>query len=160
MKKRKRQKEIPGGIVKIPFDDGWHTYGRILNYGDLAIYDLKTQEDITDLDYIISRPILFKCIVNDNGVKGGKYPIIGIIALETSLENSKYYFGPTPGNEDYGIYENGNLRKAISKEECIGLPVGAVWDPDHISERLKDHYSGVEDKFMKYLDPLGNYKLI
>ena len=86
MKKRKRQKEIPGGIVKIPFDDGWHTYGRILNYGDLAIYDLKTQEDITDLDYIISRPILFKCIVNDNGVKRGKYPIIGIIALETSLE--------------------------------------------------------------------------
>lgn len=159
MKKRKRQKEIPGGIVKIPFDDGWHTYGRILNYGDLAFYDLKTQEDITDLDYIISRPILFKCIVNHNGVKKGNFPIIGIIPLEASLENSKYYLSPPVGSDEYGIYENGNLRKANSVEECIGLPVAGVWDPDNLSQRLRDHYAGVEYKFMKYLDPLGNYKL-
>ncbi len=40
----KMQKEIPGGIIKITFDEPYHTYGRILNYGDVALYDYKKEQ--------------------------------------------------------------------------------------------------------------------
>src|SRR5687768_11882838 len=56
----KKQKEISGGIVKIVFDQPFQTYGRILKYGDVALYDCKTDEDVTDLYQIISRPIIYK----------------------------------------------------------------------------------------------------
>lgn len=153
-----KQKEIPGGIVKVLFDKKWHTYARILNYGDLAFYDCKTQEEINDLQHITSKPILFACIVNINGVQKGQYPIIGELPLEEELKNSIYYLTPAVGSDQYRISDNGEIRNA-SKEECIGLELGAVWDPVHIDIRLTDHYAGRENQMLKAMDTLGNYKL-
>lgn len=155
----KKQKETPGGIVKIKFDELYHTYGRILNYGDVALYDYKTDQEITDLNQIIKHPIIYKMIVNDNAVKNGRWPIIGVVSLEEELKNTKYYL------EDFGrpdfckIIENGNIRYNVPKAEGIGLEVGAVWDPTHVEEFLRDHFAGRENINLKMMDILGNYKL-
>lgn len=154
----KRQKEIPGAIVKVPFDGEYHTYARVLNYGDLAFYDCKTKEDIGNLKDVTSKPILFKCIVNINGVQRGKYPIIGEVPLEDTLKDSKYYLAPPVGSNQYRISANGGIRNA-SREECVGLEPGIIWDPVHIDVRLTDHYAGRENQMLKTMDTLGNYRL-
>lgn len=155
----KKQKEIPGGIVKINFDDSYHTYGRILNYHDVALYDCKTDQDVTDLNEIVKHPIIYKMIVNEGGVKYGRWPIIGIIPLEKELQNSKYYLEEIGRPDLCKIIENGNIRYNVPKEEGIGLEVGAVWDPMHVEEFLRDHYAGRENTSLKLIDVLGNYKL-
>lgn len=155
----KRQKEIPGGIVKIIFDEPYYTYGRILKYGDVALYDCKTDHDIPDLQEIVNHPIIYKMMVNEGGVKYGRWPIIGILPLEESLQNTKYYL------EDFGrpdfikIIENGVIRFNVPKDEGIGLEVGTIWSPIHVEEFLKDYYAGKENVHLKMADILGNYKM-
>jgi len=155
----KKQKEIPGGIIKIVFDEPYHTYGRILNYGDIALYDFKTDRDITDLNEIVRHPIIYKLIVNEGGVKYGKWPIIGSLPLEDNLKNSKYYLEEIGRPDLCKIIENGVITYNLPKEEGIGLEVGAVWDPLHVEEFLRDYYAGRENISLKLIDVLGNYKL-
>jgi len=155
----KKQKEIPGGIIKIVFDEPYHTYGRILNYGDIALYDFKTDRDITDLNEIVRHPIIYKLIVNEGGVKYGKWPIIGFLPLEDNLKNSKYYLEEIGRPDLCKIIENGVITYNLPKEEGIGLEVGAVWDPLHVEEFLRDYYAGRENISLKLIDVLGNYKL-
>lgn len=155
----KKQKEIPGAIVKIFFDEPLFTYGRVLKYGDVALYDCKTDVDVTNLKDITSRPIIYKMIVNDGGVKNGKWPIVGTVELEPQLQNTKYYL------EDFGrpelckIIENGKIKFNVPISEAKGLEVGAVWDPLHVEEFLRDYYAGRENISLKQIDVLGNYKL-
>jgi hypothetical protein len=155
----KKQKEIPGGIVKIKFDDPYHTYGRILNYGDVALYDCRVDKDITDLHEIIKRPILYKMIVNEGGVKYGRWPIIGTLPLEETLQNSKYYLEEIGRTDVCKLIENGKITFNVPAEKCIGLEVGAIWDPMHVEEFLRDCYAGRENVSLKLNDVLGNYKL-
>ena len=65
----KRQKETPGSIFKIQFDEAYHTYGRILTGLDFAFYDCKTKEDITNLNITIASPILFTTFVDSYAIK-------------------------------------------------------------------------------------------
>jgi len=155
----KKQKEIPGGIVKINFDEPYHTYGRILNYGDVALYNYKTDQEITDLNEIVKRPIIYKMIVNEGGVKYGRWPIIGVVPLEKELQNSKYYLEEIGRPDLCKIIENGNIKYNVPKDEGVGLEVGAVWDPMQVEEFLRDYYAGRENVSLKLIDVLGNYKL-
>lgn len=154
----KKQKEIPGGIVKIKFDESYHTYGRILKYHDVALYDCKTVQEITDLIEIVKRPIIYKMIVNVDGVKYGRWPIIGVMQLEKQLQNSKYYLEEIGRPDLCKIIENGEIRYNVPKHEGIGLEVGAVWDPTHVEEFLRDYYAGRENNSLKTIDFLGNHK--
>lgn len=45
---QKRQTRTLGSIVKIPLENGFHTYARVLGV-ELAFYDLRTKEEIKDL---------------------------------------------------------------------------------------------------------------
>ncbi|QEC53035.1 immunity protein 26 of polymorphic toxin system [Anseongella ginsenosidimutans] len=154
----KKQKPVPGDIVKVKIDESMHTYARILNYTDFAFYDALTSEDIKAVEEIVSKPILFKAIVNDRGVEDGLWPIIGNVPLEDSLMNSTYYLPDIVDPSHFRIRENVKIREA-SREECVGLEVGVIWDPIHIEQRLKDHYEGNENIGLKTLDILENYKL-
>jgi hypothetical protein len=155
----KKQKVIPGGIVKIIFDEPYYTYGRILKHGDVALYDCKTTQDITELTEIVKCPIIYKMIVNEGGIKYGRWPIVGTLPLEQQLQNTKYYL------EDFGrpdfvkIIENGDIRFNVPKAEGVGLEVGAIWDPIHVEEFLGDYYAGRENASLKMMDVLGNYKM-
>jgi hypothetical protein len=154
----KKQKEIPGGIVKIKFDEPYHTYGRILNYGDVALYDCKTDHDVTDLNEIIKCVIIYRMMVNEAGVKYGRWPIIGAVPLENELQNSKYYLEEVGKPDLCKIIENGNIRYNVPIAEGIGLEVGAMWDPLQVEEFLRDYYAGRENINLKHIDVLGNYK--
>jgi hypothetical protein len=155
----KKQKETPGGVVKIVFDGEYHTYGRILNYGDVALYDYKTNRDVVDLEEIVTHPIIYKMIVNEGGVKYGRWPIVGVIPLEKELQTSKYYLGEIGRPDLCKIIENGVITFNLPKSEGIGLEIGAVWDPIHVEEFLRDYYAGRENINIKQIDFLGNYKL-
>ena len=50
----------------------------------------------------------------------------------------------------YRIYEDGKMRKATRKE-CEGLEAAAVWDPEHVEDRLRDHYAGRPNKWVESL---------
>lgn len=56
------------------------------------------------------------------------------------------YFNPA----DLRIYIGGEVRPA-SYEECEGLERCALWDAEHIEDRLRSYYDGVPDKWSEPL---------
>ena len=65
----KRQQRTVGAIVKIPLEDGFHTYARILETR-CAFYDARTEEDL-EIKEIIEKPILFFATVYDSVITKG-----------------------------------------------------------------------------------------
>ena len=138
----KKQKRTLGAIVKIDLENGFHIYGRILSEACFAFYDLKTNEEIKDLQTIISNPILFILSVYDSSVTKGRWLKIGTLPIEEDLLNLPDFFMQDQMKPDhFSIYNanTGEIRPAL-RSECIGLERAAVWEPEHIESRIRDYY--------------------
>ena len=137
----KRQQRTVGAIVKIPLDSSYHSYARILSQASFAFYDFRTKEDVSDLTEIISSPILFIVAVFNDAVTRGRWVKVGKLPLEPYFQKlPRKFIWDTIGLR-FQIYDNGNIREA-TREECQGLERAAVWEPEEVEERLRDHYAG------------------
>ena|ERR1700743_1376357 len=142
-----RQKETIGAIIRVPIDEKYHTYGRIINSLVYAFYDMKTNSEITDLDLIEKSNILFKLIVHKSAVTQGYWKIIGVRELPQNLKEPVPFFKQEIGNlNDCSIVIDGNSKK-VSPKDCIGLERLAVWGYPNVEQRLLDHYNGVPNKY-------------
>jgi hypothetical protein len=146
----KRQKRVPGDIVRIDLGDGVHSYARVLSEAQFAIYDCKTERDL-DRETIIASPILFYVAVMDYAVKRGLWTVVGHLPLEDALLSPPPRFMQDALNPtSFSIYENGSIRPA-KRAECEDLERAAVWDPNHVIDRIRDHYAGVSNKWVESL---------
>lgn len=137
-----------GAIVKIPLPDGTHTYARILIDDTYAFYDAKTTVDISGLESIIQKPILFMAWVDIFGLQEGWWTIVGNIPLEGKLKNFyPRYFNASPTDESnvnfYEIYMD-EIEDAIEKD-WIGdgkTQLGGLHGRVHIESRIMDYFEG------------------
>jgi hypothetical protein len=137
----KRKKRTVDDIVRVELDDGTHTYARVLPEATFAFYDCRTKQELPP-DQIILRPILFKIAVMNHAVTKGRWLVIGHAPVDEALATLPCKFIQDPINPAvFSIYENGNIR-AASRAECLGLERAAVWEPEHVEDRLRDHYAG------------------
>jgi len=153
--KSKRQQRTIGAFVKIPLDKKHHTYARILADAGLAFYDIVAEEDITDMKKIASKPILFIVAVYRDAITKGRWQKVGKMPLEPELRRCPPQFihdsiDPTK----FSIYEDGKIRPA-TREECEGLERAAVWEPEHVESRIRDHYAGVPNIWVEHLKIRG-----
>ncbi len=149
LNKPKRQQRTVGAFVKIQLDKKYHTYGRILNDAAFAIYDMRTGVDIQDLETIRSVPILFIVGIYNDAVTKGRWIKVGKMALEDNLQvNPPEFIQDQIDPTQFSIYYRGEMRPAI-REECEGLECCAVWEPEHVESRIRDHYAGVPNKWVE-----------
>jgi hypothetical protein len=154
----KKQKRTPGSIVKVPLDNGFHIYARVLGV-DLAFYDLLTREEIKDLQIIISSPILFITTVNYYAITKGLWTKVGKVSLEDFPVTIPPQFVQNPLNPDQFFIEENGIRRNASKDECQGLERSAVWTPEGIQKRLNDYYKGRKNYYIeKDLETLNSKK--
>lgn len=145
--KKKYKEPVEGDIIKVPFMEGYHTYARILHYGDYALYDCRTPNgESKSLDEIIQSKILFTAHVDVFAVKEDGWEVIGNIPLEKHLERFyARYFMPAASNDTnisfYKVYKQ-EILEAIEKD-WIGdgkMQMGGIYGAIHIHERLSDYY--------------------
>ncbi len=148
----RRQKIEPGAIVKIRIDDKTHTYARALSHPFVAIYDCRTEEDIDEIAEIISRPILFIVAVFDRAIRSGRWRIVGkVSSKEDAIQVPDRFMQNVLNPNDCQIIDaRGSLRNA-TPEECEGLEREAIWEADHVQERIRDHYSGRKNIHLEYM---------
>lgn len=141
----KKQKPVPGSIFKIEIEDNRYAYGQILNFGDYAFFDYKG--DGEDLNQIINSPIMFRRLVNIGGVEMGRWPIIGHLPIEREeLQHTKYWL-PEIGKPGFcKIIIDGKWYYDEPMEKAEGLFEGGIAAPENIEQRIRDFYSGVENK--------------
>lgn len=140
----KRQRRTIGAIVEVDLGDGHYTYARILDEASFAIYNLHSTSKVSDITAIISRPILFIVAVYDYVITQGTWLKIGSAPLEEHLRILPMQFIQDALRPEFFSHYNPNTGEITptTKEECRGLERAAVWDANHVVDRVRDHYAG------------------
>jgi hypothetical protein len=146
---RKLIKRTLGDVVKIPLGDGTHAYARVLPEASFAFYDSRGTEDLP-IERVIDLPVLFYAAAMKHAIKTGRWPIVGHIPLDNRLRRPPTFIQDPLNNSSFSIYENGQIRSS-TRQECIGLEREAVWEPEHVEDRLRDHYAGRSNKWFESL---------
>ncbi|MGA3210294.1 MAG: immunity 26/phosphotriesterase HocA family protein [Terriglobales bacterium] len=145
----KSKKRTVGDIVKIPLGNGTHIYARVLPDATFAFYDSHVSEELA-LQTVLERPVLFFVAVMDRAIMKGRWPIVGHISLDEKLQPPPKFIQDPINKDVFRIYENGQIRSA-TRQECVGLERAAVWEPEHVEDRLRDHYAGRRNKWFESL---------
>lgn len=146
----KRQQRTIGAIVKISLGDDYHTYAQILPEADCAVFDARTKVKLP-IPEVVSRGVLFRVAACKHAFTQGGWPKVGVAPLRDEFTRPVPKFmqdalRPT----DFSIYLGGVIRPA-SRSECVGLECAAVWEPEHIEQRIRDHYAGVPNVWAERL---------
>jgi len=152
----KRQQRTVGAIVKIPLEDGYHTYGRILDYG-VAFYDARTKEELPPAE-IVKKKVLFITEVYDSVITKGFWLKTGnILPIEPELLKPRPYYTEDTIADRIIIHFDGK-RTIASREEVRNIECAAVWDYAALEKRLNDYYKGrrnAEVELMRIGRPLS-----
>jgi len=154
-----RKNRAPGRVVRIDLGDGRRAYGRQLPGASVEFYDHlgKAGERVGLLD-VVAWPVAFTVAVMDYAFRrNGGWELLDVV-LRTNEERaviqrmakkdvisgalSIYWEDPETGT--YG-------ETPASIEDCEGLETAAVWDPEHVEDRLRDHFDGRPNRWVESL---------
>ena len=130
-KKRKRKKI--GDVYAIPLPNKKYAFGRVFNDAGFGVYE-HIGESIEDAPK--SENYQFIVGVYDHALKSGEWTVVENRPFDD--EDATY---PPPMciidsiSGEYSIYHKGEIRNA-TKSECEGLEIAAVWDANHITDRI------------------------
>jgi hypothetical protein len=145
-----KQRRTVGAILSIPLGDGRQAFCLTLDDPEFAFFDY-ISESLVSPDELIKRPVLFRVGVHKSAWASGRWVKIGKSNIPVELDSPQPKFIQNPLNPDkFQIYLGGVITPA-SKEECMGLERCAVWDPEHVEDRLRDHYAGVPNIWVEQL---------
>ncbi len=144
------QKRTIGSVFKVNLGDGYHSYGQVLNIEVEAFFNIRTKEELK-LEEIINKEILFIISVHKHAFNDGRWKIIGKGQVKENLKKSPPFFLQHPLDKNkMQIYEDGAFRPALKKEiKCLERL--AVWDANHVEDRLRDHFAGKENIWLNQL---------
>jgi hypothetical protein len=137
----------PGDVFQVPLKDGSLGFGRVLNDPVYAFYDFRSSKP-APINDIILRPILFKIWVMKYAITKGRWPILGHVALEDDLQKPAYFFKQDLISKELFLYSEG-LERPASPEECVRLERAAVWEPEHVEDRLLDLFEGRPNQWVE-----------
>ncbi len=141
---------VSGRFVRIALADGSYGYGRLRESPIISFYDLRTEYPISDIEEVGTKPILFTVVVHKSVLT--KWEVIGKKPLEERMKDPFFQFWQDIGNfRNCRILDNkGNTRPA-TPEECKGLERWAVWEAEHVEQRLLDTFMGRPNPHLEHM---------
>jgi hypothetical protein len=130
-------------VIRRTLSDEHTYYGRLLEFPWVVFYDARTREPLDEPAETLAYRPLFTVAAHKSLIEEAGWQVIGEVPLDGSLQPPKEQFiqdDLDPGDCQI-IDDQGNTRDA-TPEECDGLEAAAVWEPEHIADRLMDHYAG------------------
>lgn len=149
-----KQRITTGAILEINIEGQYYVYAQILQNGDgIAFFDYKTEEKLEDLTILLSVRILFILSVYNDIITQGKWIKVGKLHIRKELEVLPMKFIQdhfNPQNFEHYNPNTGEITKA-TREDCEGLERAAVWDANHVEDRIRDYYWGVPNVWVEQL---------
>ena len=129
----KRKKVKLGDVFAIPLPNSKYAFGRRYRDASIGIYK-HIGVDVNDLPQ--QEEYQFIVGVYDDVLKSGKWPIVDNRPFKNEEEEwPPPYYMKDPITGKYSIYHKGQDRKS-TEQECKGLEVAAVWEAEHIIDRI------------------------
>jgi hypothetical protein len=149
----KRQRWTFGAVVVIPLGEGFHSYAQMLLDPEYAFFDSRTRDDFP-IETVFSRPVLFRLWVMGYAHTKGRWEKVGVAEVAKELREPVLRYNQDPLRpQDIRLTYDGCSGPLGSIGDCKGLECAAVWDPEHVEDRLRDHYAGVPNKWYLSLKP-------
>jgi hypothetical protein len=151
--KKRAIRRKQGDILLIPLGNEEYGFGRVLPSVLYAFYDARSPPNFS-IDEIIGRPILFKVCVMDYAVKKGIWKVIGNAPLTEDLLIEPWFFKKDPISGVLTLYRDSTGEEIpATRNDCEKLERAAVWDPEHVADRLRDHFTGRPNKWVMSMRP-------
>jgi len=153
---QKRQKRKLGKIVKIELGEGKAALGLVLAEPLVAFFDKQfnsaeaTPESFSDLK------VAFTLMVMSHAITSGRWLVIGDIDVPDTLKIAPKFCKEDLASGELSIYQEvpelaPHYERPAKPDECNGLEAAAVWEPQHVEDRLRDHFAGVANKWVQQL---------
>jgi hypothetical protein len=146
--KKKRIRRLEGQVVRIDLKDGTQAFARVLKSPLFAFYDeLFTLNENPSIEEIIALPIAFKIDIMHYAITSGIWEVVGRVPLSEDLKEIPRFFKQDMMNGAISIYQEipelaPYYEIPATLAEIEGLECAAVWDPEHVEDRLRDHFAG------------------
>jgi len=149
----KKQKFSIGALLQIDLKNGQYAFGRVVNKEETLFYDFFT-DNISNLNFaeIYSAKELFRVSVMKYAITSGLWVVIDNKPIEADLALPNKYFMQDMITKEFSVYHQGNIIPA-TYEDIKGLECAAVWEPEHVEDRLRDYFSGVPNVWVEDLKP-------
>jgi hypothetical protein len=132
-----------GDVVSIPLGDNRVAFGWVLKEPLLAFFDYSCDTSaIPAVSEIINKPIAFRIDVMNHAVTRGRWPVIGHATVPDKLLQTPWFFKKDIISGELSITQTGAEEIPATYEQCKALERCAVWDPEHVEDRLRDHFAG------------------
>jgi hypothetical protein len=142
-----------GAFIEINLPNGKYSYGRILAKASFAFYNIYSDEKVTDLDRIGKSNVLFINAVYKYAITKSRWKIIGVSEIKSELQILPMEFIQDILNPTHFEIYNPNTGeiKPAKRADCIGLEKAAVWEPEHIEDRIIDYFEGRPNRWVESL---------
>ncbi len=134
-----KQRIVIGSVVQIDLADNLCSFAQVISKAELAFFNCfeKAPTNLT-IEEIVKMPILFILPVMNYAVKSGRWPVIGKSVLRSEFQSERYYFHQDILTKKISITQHGDDLQPATRTQIEGLECMAVWDPEHVEDRLRD----------------------
>jgi Immunity protein 26 len=149
------KRRLVGQVVKIDLKDGTCCFARVLKRPLFAFYGkLYNLNDNPSIEEICKLPIIFKIDVMDYAISREIWQVIGHASLSDDLKILPRFFKQDMMSDELFIYHEipelaPSYQIPATYAEIQGLECAAVWDPEYVEERLRDHFAGRSYKWIE-----------
>lgn len=140
--KQKRVRRKVGDILLIDLGSGRHAYGQVADEPLVIFFEGTFDEEIA-IERIPSLPVAFRLWVSSHAITKGTWPVIGARPLLPENAEEPFFYKQDAISGRLSLYHSAfattNYERPASLEECQHLECAAVWEPEHVVNRLNDH---------------------
>lgn len=148
----KRQRITPGAVLEIVLN-GKYYYAQILKSKGCAFFDFKSEKPINNHSILNDVNILFILRVYDDVITKGRWIKVGKLDIRDELQTEPFKFIQDSLNpKSFELY-NPNTGEIIpaTREQVEGLECAAVWEAEHVEDRIRDYYDGKPNVWVQQL---------
>ena len=149
----KRHRWTNGAVVSIPLTNGSHSYGQMFNAPEHALFNVKTTDEIPPEDVVLHSAIC-RLWVMGYAHSQGRWIKVGNATVSNSLQEPVRRCNQDALNpEIIRLTHDGCDGPLGTIEDCDSLECAAVWDPKHVEDRLRNHFTVVPNEWVESLRP-------
>ena len=139
----KKIREQLGQVFAVRLENSYYGFGQVTG-GELYTFFNFFCKDLDGVQpsFIVSHSILFRICVAKRVLTNGEWPVIGIIKPTKNLLLGEDQYKVDPLNGKLTIWKEDNSELPATWEECKNLERAAIWDKEHVEERLYDSFCG------------------
>ena len=143
--KGKRVQRRAGDVLKINLGNGRHSYAQVSCDPLIVFFDGAFTND-GPLSHVTALRVLFRVWVHDDAIKTGRWRVVGHKPLTAENAAEPFFYKQDAMTGALSLYHSTfadtGWERPASATECDGLECAAVWDAEHVEDRLRDHYAG------------------